>query len=393
MPVWYSGRLVYIATGTRSQTVNICGANNTRGTYEWRVRLRPPFVMQQAAMEQEITRRAHVPGATIKGLVRWLIDEKHGIDEAAGRQTSEWEHEDGDLIDGEDERRSVEDYNSPEFRGSNRQGVWVYKDRLIPVYIVGEDPHSYRVVPIDPVVRAKLKNNDGSKNGSRLVPREQVRDIQSVISAGGSIPPPGPAADPWVAEAREQVEHVIDRFVQTFVESPYLHRVEHSLHAGLFSVLAAHPLFSGLHPIGRGPEQTQLVHKEWPETKPRPENGNRRGNFDIVVLSPRSLEVCPGLDQFVSGRLVAPIVIEVGLNYAMRHLEQDARKLRNSGVRHGYLIHLIREVPAEPNLEETVLRLGSEPGIRTAYAQAAGVTRRYKLLEANEIVVAEIFEE
>jgi hypothetical protein len=40
-----------------------------------------------------------------------------------------------------------------------------------------------------------------------------------------------PEDDPWVAIAKELVEKSIDQLVEDFVETPYLHRVEHSIHA------------------------------------------------------------------------------------------------------------------------------------------------------------------
>lgn len=94
-------------------------------------------------------------------------------------------------------------------------------------------------------------------------------------------------------------------------------------------------------PIGGTGIVSQLVHKEWPETVGREKN--RRGNFDLAVLSPKLLEMCPSVRSCREGRLEAPIVIEIGLDYDAEHLANDAKKLINSKPRHGYLIHLVRE--------------------------------------------------
>lgn len=39
----------------------------------------------------------------------------------------------------------------------------------------------------------------------------------------------------------------------------------------------------------KGGTESQLVHKEWPETIARPDKAGRRGNFDMVVLDPVAL--------------------------------------------------------------------------------------------------------
>jgi hypothetical protein len=105
--------------------------------------------------------------------------------------------------------------------------------------------------------------------------------------------------DPWLDQARERVEQALDRLLREFLELPYLHRVEHSLHARLFSILTAEPEFAKHLPLGRNLGVTQLVHKEWPGKAHRA--GRRRGNVDLAVLSPRLLESCPSLQAFREG--------------------------------------------------------------------------------------------
>lgn len=148
-----------------------------------------------------------------------------------------------------------------------------------------------------------------------------------------------PASD-WLTEATPVVEEVLNRLIREFAAHPYLHRVEHSLHARLFGLLTDNPLFAGLARIGDGPRFTQPVHKEWPETIPRP-NKRGRGNFDIAILSRDQLAAAT-LDEFCEGRITAGVVIELGLNYDLLHLSDDAAKLENSQVARAYVINLVR---------------------------------------------------
>src|SRR5579862_5595901 len=106
----------------------------------------------------------------------------------------------------------------------------------------------------------------------------------------------------WIKEAVKNVEECIENFVQEFLEHPYLHRVEHSLHVRLYSMLKGRPWLKRNYQLAEREMSTQLIHKEWPERSPRHENGNRRGNFDLAVLAPSQIKGC-ALDDFTSGRL------------------------------------------------------------------------------------------
>ena len=196
----------------------------------------------------------------------------------------------------------------------------------------------------------------------------------------------------WIERAIEIVEQCIDRLVIEFLEHPSLHRVEHSIHAELFAMLSSHRHFSQRWPLADGKTFTQLVHKEWPETIPRPEKGNRRGNFDLAILSPGVVAQCHpqtfsmGLAQ---GGVARPcIAIEAGLNYSQTHLAKDADKLANSVIAHGYLIHLVRDSPPElAEVTSIIEKVEPEGTCRIAYA-VAGQTRKYrKLLGEREIKV------
>ena len=85
-----------------------------------------------------------------------------------------------------------------------------------------------------------------------------------------------------------------------------------------FQVMTSYEMLARQIPIGADLGLTQLVHQEWPETVGR--GGNRRGNLDIAVLSPRLLNGCPSVKVFREGSLQDPIVIEVGLDYNAEHL-------------------------------------------------------------------------
>lgn len=168
---------------------------------------------------------------------------------------------------------------------------------------------------------------------------------------------------PWEEEAQVAVEWAIDQLVDEFVESPYLHRCEHSLHCRLYELLMTRPELNEV--IGFGRWRTQSVHKEWPEYRPRP--GKRgRGNFDLAILSPDSIQIAT-LDSFLNGRIRPSFAIELGLDYGLDHLTGDIAKFRNSAIRGSYLVHFVREgfVDDHCSVESNVL----DCGIRSAYCR------------------------
>ncbi len=192
------------------------------------------------------------------------------------------------------------------------------------------------------------------------------------------IVPPAPDEDwPWIERAVGIVEQSLDELVFEFLRVPYLHRVEHSLHARLFAILAAQPHLSGELPLSDG-TLTQPIHKEWPETVPSP--ATRRGNFDLVILSPALLHL-HRVDTFRAGNIPAPIVIELGLDYGAAHLAQDAEKLIQSQVRHGYLVHFTRRKASDKEIE-----LIRDPGDRTKVAFASSAhPGQFKLVNGPDV--------
>jgi hypothetical protein len=139
---------------------------------------------------------------------------------------------------------------------------------------------------------------------------------------------------------KEILETAIDSLVDNFTREPYIHRCEHSIHCELYSMLTVHRALQGLHRLrGDAGRSTNLIHKEWPETKPRPEKRRRRGNFDLAILDPEDIPEHT-VEDFTAGRIRPAFVVEMGLNYGLDHLKDDDRKLKNSGCCCGYLVHL-----------------------------------------------------
>jgi len=225
-----------------------------------------------------------------------------------------------------------------------------------------------------------------SPNG---VSTDVLEPVQIVTKTPAAVPiKPSDSDTDWIERARQITELCINELVQEFVELPYLHRVEHSIHARLYSLLRDQPLFDRHFPLARGAAYTQPVHKEWPETIARPENEGRRGSFDLAILSPSQLFES-SLKNFTLGLLDAAVVIEMGLNYRDSHLRQDGEKLINSNVRHGYLVHLVREQGHEKAIDDTLASLRGSATIKVAYARVSGGQRFLKRLGDEEIIELE----
>lgn len=184
----------------------------------------------------------------------------------------------------------------------------------------------------------------------------------------------------WEAAARLQVEEAIDELVTEFIAAPYLHRTEHSIHCRLYELLKLKCLFAATAPLNRW--TTQLVHKEWPEFRVRPDKTGR-GNFDLTVLSPERIAHST-LSEFLNGRIRPSFVIELGLDDKYNHLDSDIAKFCNSGIVGSYIVHLVRQDVTDDYdyVERTILCCG----IRVAYARHTGYGVRRKLVGENAIV-------
>lgn len=331
MPVWVAGRRVYVNT-QRTQTVKICTPQNTQGVYERYYRIEPPYVLPQQQMELTVSRFA-----TLVDLEQWLVNDRHAQREPQN-----------------------------EARGSSAD-----IPTLPPIVPTVYQPTLASTLP-------QAIEDDDSDLPEPEVP-EVVAEVLDLLSSARYFPD----EDSWLPKAKDLVEQSIDRLVQEFLEQPYLHRVEHSIHAELFHIMMSHSELAQRVSLGSHSAKTQLVHKEWPESIAR--RGNRRGNFDLVVLTPDLLKGCPSIRAFREGHLHAPIVIEMGLDYDAKHLAMDAKKLMNSKPKHGYLIHFVRELPREPVAEQIILGIEEKFGIKTAFAWTAGGRVAVKLVNEKSI--------
>lgn len=208
-----------------------------------------------------------------------------------------------------------------------------------------------------------------------------------------TVPAP-PPDDEWVAEAVKAVEASITKLIDEFRAQPFIHRVEHSLHARLMQLLSEWEHLRGWYPIDDSDFKTQLIHKEWPETRPRKKGpelivDRRRGSFDVVVLAPSQLEKAT-LEQFTVGRIDAPIVIELGLGYWNDHLSGDRDKLTNSRVQHPYLVHLSR-MPSgyQDETEVTIASIGAPTQIAYVHHDLQQKMVYFRYLGSSEVTQIE----
>ncbi len=128
-------------------------------------------------------------------------------------------------------------------------------------------------------------------------------DAGPLLGKVDEIIPAPPHDDGWVAEAVAAVEASITKLMDEFRVQPFIHRVEHSLHIRLVQLLGEWEHLRGWYPIGGSGFKTQLIHKEWPQARPRKK-------------------------QFIVGRIDAPIVIELDLNYGKQHLNRRSTEAR-----------------------------------------------------------------
>jgi hypothetical protein len=216
-------------------------------------------------------------------------------------------------------------------------------------------------------------------NGNREPKREQSRSTM-ISTSNYSI-----NHDSELRKIKNAVENSINKFIDEFIQFPYLHRVEHSIHTQLFYVMMKNPYLSQQVFMGDGKTKTSLVHKEWPWPLT---NNAKRGTFDFAVLTPEYLKKdCPNIHKFCDGHFCPPIIIEIGLNYGYSHLIKDKDKiskyLKQGGS--GYLIHLERERSENADTEKIIENVNIK-GIKTAYALIVDKKIRYKYVNAPSII-------
>ena len=146
----------------------------------------------------------------------------------------------------------------------------------------------------------------------------------------------------WGKTIKPEIDAAINRLLDRFVQSPFRHRCEHSLHCDLMDELQkSSDLASATIPLEDG-FSTQLIHKEWPEPTSREHKG-KCGNIDVSVLTP----LCDPLNtlslkSFRAGIIRPYAAIELGLDSSCRHLGNDYEKLQGSGIAATYVVHFSR---------------------------------------------------
>lgn len=196
-----------------------------------------------------------------------------------------------------------------------------------------------------------------------------------------------PETSPWLDDAVTAVEACITQLLTDFVQHPYAHRVELSLHMDLYQALRAHAPLGEEIPIGSTPFSTRLVHTEWPSAKATTRIGSdrlRRQSFDLAVIDPDDIRTGE-LEEFTQGRFRAPIAIELGLDYSLSHVKGDLEKLESNAVNHPYFVHLSRKRTRQAvDVEREILKAD---GVRTAFAHldAESGLIRWKGLDDSEL--------
>jgi hypothetical protein len=145
-----------------------------------------------------------------------------------------------------------------------------------------------------------------------------------------------------------QVNTAVNAFIQNFIDNPYLHRTEHSLHIALFEELFQQfPQTFEFYKDDKNNQiyNTNFVHKEFPGRK-KDEKGNQselvdRTQIDIVVLKKQQ---AASIDNFLDGNLAVDFAFEMSLEAGIEHLCWDIFKFitgSNKSIGHkNYIIHL-----------------------------------------------------
>lgn len=223
-------------------------------------------------------------------------------------------------------------------------------------------------------------------------------------------PAAGDPAPEFSRSILPMVENSIDLLVREHLASPTSHRREHNLHSDLYVRLQRDERLARKWPLAGGGE-AYLVQQEWPERPHAERLGSfdlktlwpltdrcigpslrkKRGLYDMAVLSPG----CVGghtKAEFFRGSFPPVVAVEFGLIENYGHLRDDAAKLINNQVAHGYLVHLVQPGRTDNfDAVETFLeRLGKISTVRSAYARVewdqGRIKYHYKRL-GNETVI------
>jgi hypothetical protein len=152
---------------------------------------------------------------------------------------------------------------------------------------------------------------------------------------------------------QNQVNTAVKAFIKNFIDNPYLHRTEHSLHVALFEELfkESPQTFEFYDDKSNQTYKTNFVHKEFPgrraNTQPTTPQTKLvdRTQIDIVVLKENQPET--PINDFRDGNLDVDFAFEMSLEAGIKHLCWDIFKFitgSNKSIEHkNYIIHLYHE--------------------------------------------------
>lgn len=156
----------------------------------------------------------------------------------------------------------------------------------------------------------------------------------------------------WGSHRIAAVNNVVNDLIMEFCNRPFRHRTEHTLHCELYERLRQIPEIRNGRIALEGDRDTDIVHKEWPESGVRPDKKGR-GNFDVAILTPRTAPVEE--ECFRRGYIKPYFAFELGLDYSADHLLNDILKLQYHAIPRSYAIHCARSHAADQERVEELV--------------------------------------
>jgi hypothetical protein len=238
---------------------------------------------------------------------------------------------------------------------------------------------------------------------------ERVPPDQDPLLNGAWRAPDDPAPD-FSQLILPLLERSIDLLVREHLAFPTAHRREHNLHSYLYAQLQRDEQLARKWPLAGG-DEVYLLQQEWPERPHTERLGSfdlktlwpltdrrlgpslkkGRGLYDMVILSPDCVAGHTEA-EFINGTFPPVVAVEFGLIENYGHLREDAAKLVNNQVAHGYLVHLVQPGCTDNfDAVETFLeRLGEISTVRSAYARVerdhGRVKYHYKRLGDRRVI-------
>lgn len=99
-------------------------------------------------------------------------------------------------------------------------------------------------LPAETVSLGELSQLEDVNQVLNFVIYERGGELEKGATPDGAVPPDprllrySVHSDPWAQDATVAVERAIDSFIDDFVQRPFLHRIEHSIHSRLMHALA-----------------------------------------------------------------------------------------------------------------------------------------------------------